>query len=84
MNLTLEATTSKGVKLIAVGYKYNSFKVLCFVATKNAGEALAHASVELLELTGADYFGCLRPTPTWRVPKSAAQAAASAWGLHNQ
>jgi len=37
MNLSLEATTSKGVKLIAVGYKYNSSKVLCFVATKNAG-----------------------------------------------
>jgi hypothetical protein len=41
MNLTLEATTSKGVKLIAVGYKYNSSKVLCFVATKNAGSTIA-------------------------------------------
>jgi hypothetical protein len=29
MNLALEATTSKGVRLIAVGYKYNSSKVLC-------------------------------------------------------
>jgi hypothetical protein len=37
MNLSLEAMTSKGVKLIVVGYKYNSSKVLCFVATKNAG-----------------------------------------------
>jgi hypothetical protein len=34
MNLTLEAMASKGVKLIAVRYKYNSSKVLCFVATK--------------------------------------------------
>ncbi len=33
----MEATTSKGVKLIAVGYKHNSSKVLCFVAMKNAG-----------------------------------------------
>ena len=41
MNLTLEATTSKGVKLIAVGYKYNSSKVLCFVATKNAGSTIS-------------------------------------------
>jgi hypothetical protein len=37
MNLAMEATTVNGVKLIAVGYKYNSSKVLCFVATKNAG-----------------------------------------------
>jgi predicted GTPase len=41
MNLTLEATTSKGVRLIAVGYKYNSSKVLCFVATKNVGSTIA-------------------------------------------
>ncbi len=41
MNLALEATTSKGVRLIAVGYKYNSSKVLCFVATKNAGSTIA-------------------------------------------
>jgi hypothetical protein len=40
MSLVMEATTSKGVKLIAVGYKYNSSKVLCFVATKNAGSTL--------------------------------------------
>jgi hypothetical protein len=40
MSLVLEATTSKGVKHIAVGYKYNSSKVLCFVATKNAGSTL--------------------------------------------
>ncbi len=32
--------TSKGVRLIAVGYKYNSSKVLCFVAKKNAGSTL--------------------------------------------
>jgi len=36
MNLSMEATTSNGKKLIAVGYKYNSSKVLCFIATKNA------------------------------------------------
>ncbi len=38
--MVLGATTSKGVKLIAVGYKYNSSKVLCFVATKNVGSTL--------------------------------------------
>ncbi len=32
MSLLMEATTSKGVKLLAIGYKYNSSKVLCFVA----------------------------------------------------
>jgi len=37
MNLCMKDTTSKGVNLIDVGYKYNSSKVLCFVATKNAG-----------------------------------------------
>jgi hypothetical protein len=41
MSLVMEATTAKGVKLIAVGYKYNSSKVLCFIATKNAGSTLA-------------------------------------------
>jgi hypothetical protein len=41
MNLTLEATTSKVVRLIAVGYKYNSSKVLCFVETKNEGLTVA-------------------------------------------
>jgi hypothetical protein len=41
MNLALETTTAKGVRLIAVGYKYNSSKVLCFVATKNAGSTTA-------------------------------------------
>jgi hypothetical protein len=42
MNLAMEATTSKGVKLLllAIGYKYNSSKVLCFVATKNAGSTM--------------------------------------------
>jgi len=37
MSLCLQATTSKGVKLLALGYKYNSSKVLCFLATKNSG-----------------------------------------------
>jgi hypothetical protein len=41
MNLALEATTSRGVRLIAAGYKYNSSKVLCFVATKKAGSTIA-------------------------------------------
>jgi hypothetical protein len=40
MSLVMESTTSKGVRLIAVGFKYNSSKVLCFVATKNAGSTL--------------------------------------------
>ncbi len=40
MSLVMESTTSKAVKLIAVGYKYYSSKVLCFVATRNAGSAL--------------------------------------------
>jgi hypothetical protein len=40
MNLAMEATTSKGVKLLAIGYKYNSSKLLCFVATKNAGSTM--------------------------------------------
>ncbi len=40
MSLVMGATTSEGVKLIAVGYKYNSSKVLCFVATKNTGSTL--------------------------------------------
>jgi len=40
MNLAVEAPTTKGVQLIAVGYKYNSSKVLCFVATKNAGSTV--------------------------------------------
>jgi hypothetical protein len=41
MNLTLEVMTSKEVKLIAIGYKYNSSKVFCIVATKNAGSTIA-------------------------------------------
>jgi len=41
MNLALEATASREVRLIAVGYKYNSSKVLCFVATNKAGSTIA-------------------------------------------
>jgi len=37
MNLSMEAATSNGKMLIGMGYKYNSSKVLCFIATKNAG-----------------------------------------------
>jgi hypothetical protein len=32
---------SKGVKLIAFGYKYNSSSILCFVVTKSAGSTSA-------------------------------------------
>ena len=35
--LVLECTTPSGVKLLAIGYKYNGKKILLFVATKNAG-----------------------------------------------
>jgi len=40
MSLLMEATTLKGLNLIAIGYKYNSSKVLCFIATKNSGSTL--------------------------------------------
>jgi hypothetical protein len=40
MNLAKEATTSKRVRLITVGYKHNSSKVLCFIATKNVGSII--------------------------------------------
>lgn len=37
-HLVLECTTPEtGVSLVALGYKYNSRKVLCFVMTKDAG-----------------------------------------------
>jgi hypothetical protein len=39
-----EAARSKGIRVIAVGYKYNSSKVLCFVATKNTGHSLLMTS----------------------------------------
>ena len=36
--LVLECTAPEtGVRLVAIGYKYNAKKVLCFVMTKNAG-----------------------------------------------
>jgi hypothetical protein len=38
--LVLEGTTSSGTPLLAIGYKYNSRKVLTFVATKEAGSTL--------------------------------------------
>jgi hypothetical protein len=37
MNLSMEAATTKGVKLFAMGYKYNPSTVLCFITTKHAG-----------------------------------------------
>lgn len=37
MHLVLEGTSPNGSKLIAIGYKYNSKKVLSFVMTKGAG-----------------------------------------------
>jgi hypothetical protein len=33
-SLVMESTNAKGVKLIAIGFKYNSSKFICFVATK--------------------------------------------------
>ena len=36
-HLVLECQAPSGVTLLAVGYKYNARKVLCFVATKDAG-----------------------------------------------
>ena len=36
-SLVLECHRPNGVVLLAIGYKYNSRKVLCFVATKDAG-----------------------------------------------
>jgi hypothetical protein len=38
--LVMKATTSAGVDLLAIGYKYNSTKVLTFVATRDAGSTL--------------------------------------------
>jgi hypothetical protein len=40
MSLLMEATTSKGVKLLSISYKYNLSTVLCLVATKNAGSTM--------------------------------------------
>jgi hypothetical protein len=38
--LVLETTTPKtNVKLVAIGYKYNSRKFLCFIMTKDAGSS---------------------------------------------
>ena len=40
-NLVMECTAPEtGVKLVAIGYKYNSRKVLLFVMTKNAGNTM--------------------------------------------
>jgi Transposase IS4 len=36
-HLTMEALSPSGNALLAIGYKYNKRKVLCFIATKNAG-----------------------------------------------
>jgi len=36
----LRATTTTGVRLISMGYKYNYSKVLCYVATRNAGSTI--------------------------------------------
>lgn len=46
-HLVLEASSPVHNKpLLAIGYKYNSRKVLCFVATKNAGSNKAGFSVQ--------------------------------------
>jgi hypothetical protein len=39
-SLLIEARTLKSVNLISIGFKYNSSKMLCFVAAKNAGSKL--------------------------------------------
>ena len=36
-HLVLETTTPEEVELLAIGYKYNKNKILCFLATKGAG-----------------------------------------------
>ena len=36
-HLVLEGTTSTGVRLLAIGYKYNKKKVLCFISTADGG-----------------------------------------------
>jgi hypothetical protein len=36
-HLVMETTTSEGITLLAIGYKYNRRKVLCFLATEGAG-----------------------------------------------
>lgn len=36
-NIVLECQTPTGHTLLAIGYKYNQKKILCFLATKNAG-----------------------------------------------
>jgi len=35
--LVMESKSPNGCKLVAIGYKYNARKVLCFLCTKNAG-----------------------------------------------
>ena len=39
-HLVLEGTSPSHNELLAIGYKYNSKKILCFVATKDAGTTL--------------------------------------------
>ena len=39
-SIVLKGTTPSGVDLVAIGYKYNSRTILCFVATENAGSTL--------------------------------------------
>jgi len=36
-HIVLEGSTDDGTDLLAIGYKYNSKKILCFVSTKNVG-----------------------------------------------
>jgi hypothetical protein len=38
--LVMKATTSDGVELLAIGYKYNSTKVLTFIATTESGSTV--------------------------------------------
>jgi len=39
-HIVLEGSPSEGVDLLAVGYKYNSRKVLCFISTYNVGSTI--------------------------------------------
>jgi hypothetical protein len=39
-HIVLECQTPKGHTLLAIGYKYNRKKTLCFLATKNAGSTM--------------------------------------------
>jgi len=39
-HIVMEGTTENGIDLLAIGYKYNSRKILCFILTKNVGSTV--------------------------------------------